>query len=82
MSDSKRKEQILDLKGEVCPFTFVKTKLRLETMEVGEILKIIVDNNESASNVPRSLDLEGHNVLSVKKTTTDGLWSIIVEKGV
>ena len=82
MSDSESKEQILDLKGEVCPFTFVKTKLRLETMEAGEILTIIVDNNESASNVPRSLDLEGHNVLSVEKHTADGLWSITVEKGV
>ena len=82
MSDSESNEQILDLKGEVCPFTFVKTKLRLETMEAGEILKIFVDNNESASNVPRSLDLEGHNVLSVEKNSTDGLWSITVEKSV
>ncbi len=82
MSDSESNEQILDLKGEVCPFTFVKTKLRLETMEAGEILKIFVDNNESASDVPRSLDLEGHNVLSVEKNSTDGLWSITVEKSV
>ena len=82
MSDSESKERILDLKGEVCPYTFVKSKLELETMEVGQILKILVDNNESASNVPRSLDLEGQNVMSVEKSAADGLWAIIVEKSV
>ena len=82
MSDLESKERILDLKGEVCPYTFVKSKLELEMMEVGQILKILVDNNESASNVPRSLDLEGQNVLSVEKSAVDGLWAIIVEKSV
>ena len=44
----------LDLSGEVCPYTFVNSKLELEGMESGQILEIIVDNAESASNVPRS----------------------------
>ncbi|MCX9015083.1 MAG: sulfurtransferase TusA family protein, partial [Candidatus Methanoperedens sp.] len=26
----------LDLKGEVCPYTFVKTKLKLEELDSGE----------------------------------------------
>ena len=80
MSDSDGQEQILDLKGEVCPYTFVKSKLQLEMMDVGDILRIIVDNSESASNVPRSLDLEGHEVLSVEKDTSDRSWTITVKK--
>ena len=36
-------DQELDLKGEVCPYTFVKTKLALEMMESGQVLLVIVD---------------------------------------
>ena len=70
-------DQTLDLSGEVCPYTFVKTKLALEQMEVGEVLQVTVDNGESASNVPRSLELEGHEVLQLEKG--DGsIWRITV----
>jgi hypothetical protein len=38
MPASNDHEQILDLKAEVCPYTFAKSKLQLETMEGGEVL--------------------------------------------
>ncbi len=72
-------DQELDLKGEVCPYTFVRSKLALEEMEKGQILQIIVDNSESASNVPRSIDLEGHKVLLVQKEEPS-VWNIVVQK--
>jgi len=72
-------DQELNLKGEVCPFTFVKSKLAIEMMSPGQILEITVDNSESAHNVPRSLTNEGHQVLSVDKVNeTD--WHITVQK--
>ena len=71
--------ECLDLKGEVCPYTFVKSKLALEEMESGQVLRVIVDNPGSAANVPRSLSSEGHQLLGVTKLNeTD--WSIIVRK--
>lgn len=69
----------LDLSGEVCPYTFVKSKLALEGMASGEVLKIIVDNGESASNVPRSLEMEGHEVLDLVKEGKRR-WTIVVKK--
>src|SRR5262245_24772483 len=33
----------LDLRGVICPYNFVKTKLRLETMEPGQVLAVILD---------------------------------------
>ncbi len=72
-------DRVLDLKGEVCPYTFVKSKLELESMESGQLLSIIVDNGESASNVPRSLDLEGHEVLDVARAEAS-VWKIVVRK--
>jgi TusA-related sulfurtransferase len=70
----------LDLKGEVCPYTFVKSKLAIEQMEAGQILKVTVDNSESASNVPRSLELEGHEVLEIE-LERPSVWNIVVKTG-
>jgi TusA-related sulfurtransferase len=69
----------LDLSGEVCPYTFVKSKLALEGMESGQILKITVDNGESASNVPRSLEMEGHEIIDLVKEGKRR-WDIVVKK--
>lgn len=67
----------LDLRGEVCPYTFVKSKLALEELEVGQVLRVTVDNSESASNVPKSLSLEGHEVISLDREGK-GRWQITV----
>lgn len=71
----------LDLKGEVCPYTFVKSKLALEQMDTRQVLRITVDNSESASNVPRSLELEGHEVIEVEQVSPS-VWDIVVKKSV
>jgi TusA-related sulfurtransferase len=72
-------DEELNLHGEVCPYTFVKSKLALEDMQPGQILRVIVDNPESAENVPRSLTNEGNEVLSVGQAG-GGSWSILVRK--
>lgn len=79
---SEAPEQIaesLDLKGEVCPYTFVKTKLALEELSSGQVLRVIVDSPGSAANVPRSLRSEGHQVLDVTRLN-DTDWAITVKK--
>ena len=81
MSDTYQQvAELLDLKGEVCPYTFVKSKLALEEMESGQVLRVIVDNPGSAANVPRSLSSEGHQILDVEKLN-DTDWVITVKKG-
>ncbi len=68
-----------DLKGEVCPYTFVKSKLALETLESNQILQVIVDNDESATNVPRSMTNEGHTVLGVERINAQD-WLLTIRK--
>jgi len=53
----------INLTGVVCPMNFVKTKLRLELMESGEVLHVILDKGEPFRNVPRSVKSEGHRIL-------------------
>ena len=69
----------LDIKGEVCPYTFVWSKLALEELDDGQVLEIIVDHLPAATNVPRSLRAEGHRVLRVEQIN-DSDWRMAVQK--
>lgn len=56
-------DEELDLRGVICPYNFVKTKLKLEGMEEGEILAVLLDDGDPIKNVPRSVSDDGHIVL-------------------
>lgn len=44
----------IDIRGEMCPMTFVYTKLALEGLEKGDILEVILDFPAAIKNVPDS----------------------------
>ncbi len=69
----------LDIRGEVCPFTFVKSKLVLEKMEIGETLRVLIDYEPSAVNVPKSMRDEGQEVIAVNKID-ENQWEILIRK--
>jgi tRNA 2-thiouridine synthesizing protein A len=71
--------EVLDLRGEVCPYTFVKTKLRLEELESGQDLTILMDDSAATANVSKSLHSEGHEILDLKAISGED-WQIIVKK--
>ena len=56
----------IDITGEVCPMTFVRTKLRLERMQPGETLAVRLRGDEPLRNVPRAARDEGHAILSIE----------------
>jgi tRNA 2-thiouridine synthesizing protein A len=57
----------LDITGEVCPMTFVRTKLRLERMNPGEVLAVRLKGDEPLRNVPRAAREEGHTILDIQQ---------------
>lgn len=59
--------EYLDLRGEVCPFTFVKTKLALERVGIGEVIVVVLEQGQPLENVPRSLKDEGHQIIQVER---------------
>jgi tRNA 2-thiouridine synthesizing protein A len=79
MTEEMKTDQELNLKGEVCPYTFVKTKLALEMREPGQVLQVIVDHLPAVENVPRSVGNEGHEVLNVGQIN-DTDWEIVIRK--
>lgn len=56
----------LDITREVCPMTYVRTKLRLEALAPGTVLEVLLRGDEPLRNVPRSAREEGHEVLSLE----------------
>ncbi|HET9624488.1 MAG TPA: sulfurtransferase TusA family protein [Kofleriaceae bacterium] len=71
----------IDLSGELCPFTFVRTKLALEELPIGAVLRVIVDHEPAVRNVPRSATEWGQEVLGVTRLTAH-TWAIDLRKRV
>jgi len=67
----------LDLRGVMCPTNFVKTKLKIESMEPGEVLEVILDSGEPIQNVPKSVKEEGCKIVKVSKD--DGFFKLLIE---
>lgn len=61
----------MDITAEICPMTFVKTKLRIEKISVGDILEVRLKGKEPLTNVPRSVREHNHTVLSLEPEDTD-----------
>jgi sulfite reductase (ferredoxin) len=55
-----------DLRGVACPLNFVKAKLELEKIQIGDVLEVLLDEGESVRNVPASFGGQGQQVLEVK----------------
>ena len=69
----------LDITDEVCPMTFVRTKLALEKMAVGQTVNIRLRGGEPRQNVPRAVKDHGHEVLRLAPVSGD-LYELVVRK--
>jgi TusA-related sulfurtransferase len=77
----------INLCGEICPFTFVRTKLALEALPIGAVLRVIVDHEPATRNIPRSAAEWGQEVLGVADLgglagAAPGTWAIDLRKRV
>lgn len=77
-------DYFLDITGEVCPLTFVRTKLLLERMAAGETAEIRLQGAEPLDNVPRSVREQGDRVLALDAEDADappsGIHRLLIQK--
>lgn len=66
----------LDITAEVCPLTFVHTKLLIERMAQGQTAEIRLKGTEPLNNVPRAVAAQGHEVLSLEPEDHAGATSV------
>ncbi len=69
----------LDLRGVLCPINFVKTKLKLEEMDAGSHLEVLLDDGDPIANVPQSVKEEGHQIMKVGKAD-GGHYRMLIKK--
>ncbi len=68
-----------DFRGTKCPINFAKTIMALSRLEQDEILEILIDDGNAIENLPKSVTLEGHTVVSKEEESTGG-WKVVIKK--
>jgi TusA-related sulfurtransferase len=53
----------LDLLGVACPLNYVRTKIALEKLEPGQILRVRLDLGEPLESVCNSLEADGFKII-------------------
>ncbi|MDP7112256.1 MAG: sulfurtransferase TusA family protein [Myxococcota bacterium] len=79
MSDSPAPDGELDLRGTRCPHNSSAAIIELELMDVGELLRVLIDDGEPIVNVPLTLVQEGHEVISLFREGEH--WMLLVRRG-
>jgi TusA-related sulfurtransferase len=59
----------IDLRGTPCPLNFVRTKLKLQQMQPGELLEVWLDPGEPIEQVPDSLIMAGYRIERLEDKT-------------
>ncbi len=72
-------DEKIDLRGIRCPVNYLKTKLKLEEMEAGQVLEVFIDDGEPILHVPRSVKEDGHRILEIHQI--ENYFRILVERG-
>jgi TusA-related sulfurtransferase len=70
----------MDLRGIPCPLNFVRTKLRLEKLAIGERLEVWLDAGEPVEQVPHSLEIAGHRICKLE-SQPEGHYRLVVQRG-
>jgi len=72
-------DQELDITRDLCPMTFVRTRLALDRMPAGQVLRVRLKGDEPRRNVPRTATEQGHAVLAQRED--DGALLLWIRKG-
>jgi tRNA 2-thiouridine synthesizing protein A len=71
---------VVDIRSEVCPMTYVRTKLALEALAPGQVLEVRLRGEEPRRNVPANARDEGHTVVALIPQA-DGSDVLLLKKG-
>ncbi len=67
---------MLDLRGVPCPLNWARAKVRLETLDRGDELVVLIDDPRAVRDIPRAAEAHGYAVADPEQSS-DG-WSITI----
>ena len=68
---SKSPAKTIDVRGLFCPEPVFRTKIEMERLAIGDMLKIVSDDPESEEDISRWVKRSGHELLSLDKGQKD-----------
>ncbi len=77
--EEQQTDRDLDITAETCPMTFVRTRLALDRMAPGQLLRVRLRGAEPRLNVPKTAAEQGHTVLSTQDQA-DGTTHVLIRK--
>ncbi len=69
----------LDLRSVKCPLNWAHAKVRLEQMERGQVLELVLDDPRGYRDIPRAAEAEGYSMLA-SDVRADGTFILKIEK--
>jgi TusA-related sulfurtransferase len=69
----------IDITGDVCPMTYVRTRLALDRLAPGQVLGVTLRGDEPLRNVPLSATRQGHAILA-QQSALDGTTRLLIRR--
>jgi tRNA 2-thiouridine synthesizing protein A len=69
----------IDITGETCPMTFVRTRLALDRLQSGQTLAVRLRGEEPERSVPRTCAEQGHTLLA-QTVGPDGVTTLLLRR--
>lgn len=80
MTSLQSADSTVDVTKDICPMTFVRTRLALDRIRPGQTLLVRMKGEEPLRNVPRTAREQGHEIVSID-TDADGVTLLMLRKG-
>lgn len=61
----------IDVRGLYCPEPVFRTKMEVERLKIGDILRVVADDPESEEDISRWVNRNGHRLISLNKNDKD-----------
>ncbi len=68
---SNEHAKTLDVRGLFCPEPVFRTKIEIEKLSSGDVLKVLADDPESEEDISSWISKTGHHLLAINKTQNE-----------
>lgn len=65
--NNKSNVKIIDVRGLYCPEPVFRTKIEIEKMVKGDLLKVLSDDPDSEEDISRWVNRNGHELITLTK---------------
>ncbi len=72
-------ESMVDITTEVCPMTFVRTRLALDRLQPGALLRVRLRGEEPRRSVPENAASLGHEIVTLEDRA-DGTTDLLLRR--